>query len=194
MKREPTSTQNLLVASETTTDRGPGLVNSGFCQSEPTLNAPMAGQANSPEDGAVITISPAIGQEKRGDCQPDKLYTNNGEIKTENVSNSRILLSPNPTRMSQHTTRSSIPFAAFEMPETTVVPAYSMGNSNHKRKSNFQMQEAIPIMPLPVAVVCLMFNVVIPGSGQLTYFSLGTQQELSKRVGQDILVRFNEVS
>ncbi|KAK3753622.1 hypothetical protein QZH41_014729 [Actinostola sp. cb2023] len=56
------------------------------------------------------------------------------------------------------------PFSGFQVPETTIVPVHNRKGRGTKRLTP---REAIPVMPPPVAVLCLILNIVIPGSGTI---------------------------
>lgn len=58
------------------------------------------------------------------------------------------------------------PFSGFQVPEATVVPVSDKKGCRTKRLS---AKEAIPVMPLSLAVLCLIFNILIPGSGKVTH-------------------------
>lgn len=59
----------------------------------------------------------------------------------------------------------SPPFSGFQVPEATVV-----SNSANERKGrgnvNLSFRKAIPIMPRAIAIICLIFNIAIPGTGK----------------------------
>lgn len=56
------------------------------------------------------------------------------------------------------------PFSGFQVPEATIVPENDKKGRGVKRLS---VKEAIPIMPPSLAVLCLVLNVLIPGSGEI---------------------------
>ena len=138
-----------------------GLENTGFDHFDAaSLNMPVTTGSRFGEYSASATAW----KEMQPDRPHDNLQVkNNGAIKRQPERLSPI---PNSPRMSD-SAGSGLPFAGFELPEATVIP--SATNSSQKRKSNFDIQRAIPIMPLPVAIVCLVLNIVLPGAGQSYY-------------------------
>lgn len=173
MKQARESIQNLIVNSEVDdTNSDQELASNTFCQETTFLNSPMASQENTTEEG-TLTLSPMSAQRKRSESSLERT-PNNREMKTEvdNKSRRSSLRTPVPERLSQVSTGSTLPFAGFEIPEATVIPSDSMANLAPKQKKNLQMKEAIPVMPLPAAIVCLVLNVIIPGSGQLLLTSI----------------------
>ncbi|KAJ7365426.1 hypothetical protein OS493_005533 [Desmophyllum pertusum] len=69
----------------------------------------------------------------------------------------RISCSSTVTAGGQYT-----PFPGFQIPNETVIPKeYSARKGN----TGISAQEAIPVLPRSVAIICLILNILIPGSG-----------------------------
>lgn len=70
----------------------------------------------------------------------------------------RISCSSTVTAGGQYT-----PFPGFQIPNETIIPKeYSARKGN----TGISAQEAIPVLPRSVAIICLILNILIPGSGK----------------------------
>ena len=67
------------------------------------------------------------------------------------------------------TTCPPTPFHGFVPPEMTIVP--DKKSPVNKKSFVISFRDAIPVMPLPVAVLCLILNVFVPGLGKLSLTS-----------------------
>lgn len=64
--------------------------------------------------------------------------------------------------------------SSYKMPNVVIEAQVASDVSDHRLTNRVQipsnditiMHEAIPFLPVPVALLCLFFNVIIPGSGK----------------------------
>lgn len=66
------------------------------------------------------------------------------------------------------TTCPSTPFHGFVPPEMTIVPDSDTKLSSNRKAIVLSFRDAIPVLPLPVAVLCLVLNILVPGLGKLS--------------------------
>lgn len=59
------------------------------------------------------------------------------------------------------------PFPGFQIPNETIIPRGDSATVM-KRKKGISAQDAIPVLPRSVAIACLIFNILIPGSGKIS--------------------------
>ena len=60
------------------------------------------------------------------------------------------------------------PFPGFQIPTETIIPIEDSATTA-KRKKGISAQEAIPVLPRGAAIVCLILNIVTPGSGKILF-------------------------
>ena len=61
------------------------------------------------------------------------------------------------------------PFPGFQIPNETIIPLET-DSPQGKRKKGICAQEAIPVLPRSVAIMCLVLNIAIPGLGRSIFF------------------------
>lgn len=120
-----------------------------------SLNAPVFnGEFNSQAGELTPGISQAKSVENGNYLQRSfSLESSRVTPRSERISSSSIA-TPGPYT----------PFPGFQIPTETIIPIEDSATTA-KRKKGISAQEAIPVLPRAAAIVCLILNIVIPGSG-----------------------------
>ena len=113
--------------------------------------------------------SPQLGEFAPGLSPPKTLENGNYmqrsvSLETERSNSPRIL--PRSERIScSSVVTPNILFAGFQIPTETVIPGETVAGVS-KKKKGITAQEAIPVLPRPAAILCLILNVLFPGLGR----------------------------
>lgn len=122
-----------------------------------SLNAPVSnGEFNSP----AAELAPGISQTKSME---------NGNYLQRSFSLESSRVTPRSERISSSSIATAgpcTPFPGFQIPTETIIPIEDSATTA-KRKNGISAQEAIPVLPRAAAIVCLVMNIVIPGSGEI---------------------------
>ncbi|XP_031565276.1 uncharacterized protein LOC116300534 [Actinia tenebrosa] len=125
-----------------------------MCMYTPTLNTPCVDEPRTTQTSSTLSSS-------RRKSESQERGRRLESINEDSECFTSVIRSASTSTMSF-----SPPFPGFQVPEATVVL-----NNVHERKSrgnvNLSFREAIPIMPTAIAIICLIFNIVIPGTGTI---------------------------
>lgn len=120
------------------------------------LNAPVFTSDNN---------SQAAGDSSAGLPQVKPLENGNYLQRSFSLESSRV--TPHSARVSCSSSATAglyTPFPGFQIPNETIIPKEDPATLV-KRKQTISAKDAIPVLPRPVAIVCLILNIVIPGLG-----------------------------
>ncbi|RMX45567.1 hypothetical protein pdam_00013104 [Pocillopora damicornis] len=119
------------------------------------LNAPvLTGENNSQAASDLSAGLPQVKPLENGNYQ-----------RSFSLESSRV--TPRSARVSSSSSATAglyTPFPGFQIPNETIIPKEDPATVV-KRKQTISAKDAIPVLPRPVAIVCLIFNILIPGSG-----------------------------
>lgn len=138
-----------------------------FQVQDTVLNAPIAEQKELEEENANIvtelskTVSMYFKKKQTAPCGLGDSVSDDELKFVRNANRGRRTSS-----VSGATTAPSTPFHGFVQPEMTVVPDSETKSSTNRKTIILSFRDAIPILPLPVAVFCLILNIFIPGLGE----------------------------
>ena len=122
------------------------------------LNAPvLTGENNSQAAGDLSAGLPQVKPLENGNYQ-----------RSFSLESSRV--TPRSARVSSSSSATAglyTPFPGFQIPNETIIPKEDPATVV-KRKQTISAKDAIPVLPRPVAIVCLIFNILIPGSGKIS--------------------------
>lgn len=121
-----------------------------------SLNAPVFIGEYSSQTGEIGIVLPQVKAVENGNYLQRSFSLESSRITPRSE---RISCSSTATVGGQYT-----PFPGFQIPNETVVPQEDSATAG-KRKKGISAKDAIPVLPRSVAIVCLILNILIPGSG-----------------------------
>lgn len=124
----------------------------------PTLNTPSIDDSNTRHEPRTTQSSSHSSSRRKSESQGRGRRLES--INEDSECFTSVIRSTSTSTMSL-----SPPFQGFQVPAATIV-----SNNVNERKGrgnvNLSFRKAIPIMPPAIAIICLIFNIAIPGTGK----------------------------
>lgn len=124
------------------------------------LNVPVFTGDNSPQLGE---LSPGLSPPKT--LENGNYLQRSFSLETEQSNSPRIVPRSERISCSSVAATPNTLFPGFQIPTETVIPGEKVAGVG-KKKKGITAQEAIPVLPRPAAILCLILNILFPGLGR----------------------------